>query len=575
MRLHQLHIKNFRKIDEVTITFPKGLSVIVGENNAGKTTIIDALRLMLFAGRDIDALRLNENDFRSGTQFSPIEISCTFCDLNSEDEVRFFECLCLKENDEFDVRLSLRAAFNQYTRRVNVKMWGGASEGGNMPTNLYDSINTVYLKPLRDPESGLRPGRFSQVARLIDCLTSNEKHVEFESIMREANDKVKSLEAVINAKEDIDAQLSALSGRELKQNTELVFGEPEFHSIISGLHPQIDNLPFVLNGLGYNNLFYTATTLGTLNKCDNISFRSILIEEPEAHLHPQLQVLLLRHLAKITNDDNDNPIQIILSSHSPTLASQAPIDSIVSIHEDSQNIISCVSLAEIPIEDKLKKKLQRFLDATRAELLFARKIIMVEGIAEALLLPVLTRIAGGDLKDSSVTIVNVHGINFNAFIPLFRNGLKVLAVVLTDGDYDNNTDSNSNTLLSLKKNLDGYDNLKLEHSQITFEHELAKSPILRNHMLEAFCILKPTLGVRLKSDIMTLHGNDQKAQLFYEKFKSSNVSKGEFAQELALILETALDNNENVNLIHFCVPQYILNALEFLGIIEGRNNASV
>ncbi|MBU0507783.1 AAA family ATPase, partial [bacterium] len=93
MRLRQLQIRNFRKIEDLTIDFPKGLSVLVGENNSGKTAIIDALRLMLFPAREIDALRLNEDDFRGGTDYTPIEISCTFTGLKDEDEVYFKECL--------------------------------------------------------------------------------------------------------------------------------------------------------------------------------------------------------------------------------------------------------------------------------------------------------------------------------------------------------------------------------------------------------------------------------------------------------------------------------------------------
>ena len=73
MWLRELTIRNFRRIEELTINFPRGLCVIVGENNAGKTAIIDALRIMLFPSRDFDALRLNEDDFRSGTDYAPIE----------------------------------------------------------------------------------------------------------------------------------------------------------------------------------------------------------------------------------------------------------------------------------------------------------------------------------------------------------------------------------------------------------------------------------------------------------------------------------------------------------------------
>ena len=83
MRIRELKIKNFRKFDELTVAFPKGLSVIVGESSTGKTAIIDVLRLILVPSRDLYALRITEDDFRSGTDGAPIEISCTFCDTTS------------------------------------------------------------------------------------------------------------------------------------------------------------------------------------------------------------------------------------------------------------------------------------------------------------------------------------------------------------------------------------------------------------------------------------------------------------------------------------------------------------
>ena len=68
MWLRELQIRNFRKIDALTVSFPRGLTVLVGENNSGKTTIIDALRLMLFSSRDFGSLRLREDDFRAGNR---------------------------------------------------------------------------------------------------------------------------------------------------------------------------------------------------------------------------------------------------------------------------------------------------------------------------------------------------------------------------------------------------------------------------------------------------------------------------------------------------------------------------
>ena len=196
MWLRELHIRNFRKIEELTVEFPRGLTVLVGENNSGKTTIIDALRLMLFSSRDFDSLRLTEDDFRSGTDCAPIEISCTFADLTDEDEVHFQECLVDIGDGKFEIRVNARVEFNKTSNRCNVKMWGGETEGGALPSNHYDRIATIYLQPLRDPERGLRPGQHSQVSRLVDCLATEEQHADFEKIAKDANEKIRVLKPV-------------------------------------------------------------------------------------------------------------------------------------------------------------------------------------------------------------------------------------------------------------------------------------------------------------------------------------------------------------------------------------------
>ncbi len=570
MRLLKLHIRNFRKIEDLLLTFPKGLTVIVGENNAGKTAIIDALRLMLFSSRDFEALRLNEDDFRRGSQNAPIEISCTFCDLSDSDEVHFQECLVDVGNGKFHARLNARVEFNSTTRRANVKMWGGETEGGTLPSNLYDHLSSIYLQPLRDPESGLRPGRHSQVARLIDCLTEVDERGRFETIATRANNLIRKLDSVKKAKADIDTQLTSIAGAELAQETELIFSDPTFHRIIAGLQPEIDGLPFALNGLGYNNLVFTAATLGTLRRSENLSFRSIIVEEPEAHLHPHLQVLLLRHLVNAAEDTEGNPVQVLVSTHSPILASQAPIDSVISVHESGGKVTG-VSLCSIAYDETLKKKLQRFLDATRAELFFARRILMVEGIAEALLLPLLAKIAGGNLKDSSVTVLNADGINFNAFIPLFGNGRLGLSVaILTDGDDADRTGTPSATATGLKANEATIPNLRVEFGEVTFEHELARSASFLPFMLQAFRNLRPTLAAALNTRLAALSTPDQKADCFLDEFLRCKTSKGEFAQELAGLIEAAIAAPGAGGLSLDSVPQYIRAALEFLRVINNQ-----
>lgn len=585
MRLRQLSIKNFRKIEEATVDFPKGLCVVVGENNAGKTAVVDALRLMLFSGRELDALRLNEEDFRLATDYAPIEIACRFCDLNDVDEIHFMECLVNIGEEKFEVQLNARAEFNTTTRRANVKMWGGETEGGALPSNLYDRIAAIYLQPLRDPESGLRPGRNSQVARLLQSITDKSKHSLFEDIAKDANDEIRALEPVIKAKGDVDQQMALIAGKELAQITELVFSDPTFHRIIAGLEPRIDGQSFSLNGLGYNNLVYTAMTLSTLKRSASYSHRSILIEEPEAHLHPHLQVLLLRQLEREARSEDGNSVQVILSSHSPILASQAPIDSLVAIQQPNGST-KAISVCSLAYDETLKKKLQRFLDATRAELFFARRLLMVEGIAEALLLPPLAALANGDLKEAAVTVLNADGINFNAFIPLFgTDKLSLKVAILTDGDDKKRLGTPSVTAVGLKNLEATIPNLCVEFGEVTFEHELAKSANLLPLMLEAFEILRPNLGAALKTHVGSQIGDGAKADAFLSEFIKSDTSKGEYAQELAELIDHV--GKPKADLIKFQgfddaratlvaatklseadVPLYIRNAFDFLGVTK-------
>ena len=270
-------------------------------------------------------------------------------------------------------------------------------------------------------------------------------------------------------------------------------------------------------------------------------------------------------------DTEGNPVQVLVSTHSPILASQAPIDSVISVHE-SDGQVTGVSLCSIDYDEALKKKLQRFLDATRAELFFARRILMVEGIAEGLLLPVLAQIAGGSLRDSSVTVLNADGINFNAFIPLLgsdRLGLSV--AILTDGDDANRTGMPSAAATGLKVKEAEIPNLRVEFGEITFEHELARSAALLPYMLTAFRTLRPAIGAKLDTQISELSTDDEKADAFLDEFLRSKTSKGEFSQELAGLLEESLFNPETGAFPDDCVPKYICDALEFLGVINVSN----
>ena len=187
---------------------------------------------------------------------------------------------------------------------------------------------------------------------------------------------------------------------------------------------------------------------------------------------------------------------------------------------------------------------------------------MVEGIAEALLLPVLAKFAGGNLKESSVTVLNADGINFNAFIPLFGvERFRVPVVILTDGDAKEIGEKISPTASHLKEQAASIPNLNVEMSEITFEHELARSEKLLPHMVSALKQLHSNIGLKLETDLAALATVEEKAKKFLDVFIEKSVSKGRFAQELAGILA---ERNLGAN----AVPDYIRNALRHLGVLS-------
>ncbi|MBB1514322.1 AAA family ATPase [Tessaracoccus sp. MC1627] len=128
---------------------------------------------------------------------------------------------------------------------------------------------------------------------------------------------------------------------------------------------------------------------------------TVLIEEPEAHLHPQLQYGLIRYLRSLVEDRPD--IQIIVTTHSADLAAACDPDELVVVRKDAENRTLSRRLADLPLSESKKTQLfqqtRLHLDATRSAALFADRVLVVEGVTEASILRLLGRAwAGGDAR---------------------------------------------------------------------------------------------------------------------------------------------------------------------------------
>ncbi len=123
------------------------------------------------------------------------------------------------------------------------------------------------------------------------------------------------------------------------------------------------------NGLGYNNLIYIATILGDLKQRKELqkeTYVALLIEEPEAHLHPQLQNLFFNYLNKL---DTEQGFHIFISSHSPTITAKSNLKSVI-VLQNQEHKIQALSLIKSGLSDTNHKYLRKFLDVTKSQLFF-------------------------------------------------------------------------------------------------------------------------------------------------------------------------------------------------------------
>ncbi|MCR1874485.1 AAA family ATPase [Paraclostridium bifermentans] len=466
MFLSQLKIWNFRKYGTkengdtgITVSFNDRLNLIVGENDSGKTAIIDAIKLVL-GTQSYDNIRIEENDFyrsKDGTRTDSLKIECTFEDLSDLEAGRFLEWIYI--DDEGKAKLEVRLVARIKDNKVTIRKTGG-KEGVDINFEASENVRVTYLKPLRDAEHELNPGyrsRFAQVLKSHPIFKNNGNTHKIEEIMQDANKNIEEYFKVsisqdnsessgsdsaeenneeLNYKDDPSSIISSISdtlsnflGNNKDQyDVNINISEMELNKILSRLMLKIDEDKV---GLGTLNQLYMAMELLLLDiKEKNNEFGLALIEEIEAHIHPQAQLRVIKHL------EENIKSQTILTTHSITLASIANLNSLILCRNNNAYSLNS-KYTRLSSGDY--EFLERFLDSTKANLFFAKGVIMVEGDAENILIPTIAKIIGRPLYMHGVSIVNVGNVAFLRYSNIFisKDGEQTIGIptsIVTDLD---------------------------------------------------------------------------------------------------------------------------------------------
>ncbi len=587
MYLKTLRIQGFRRFNDLSLDFKDGLNVIVGPNNAGKTAVVDALRVLL-AASDEGNLRLTELDLHEAPGGPPspsATFTFVFSGLSEQNEADFSNALIAvkgvdgKTIERYDARFSVQYTQAEPGGRLRLRRWVGLHEENSMTTEMLEELRAIYLRPLRDPEQGLKPGRMSQISKLIQNMmpdkTARKELVEKLTAIDEElakNKPISTTNAVISTKHE------SMLGTVLAQALKLDLASSDFNRFAARVGMAIGGRDVEQNGLGFNNLIYMAVVLSELAFNKTASYCGLLVEEPEAHLHPQLQAVLLDYLKTVEQPvAGERPVQVFVTSHSPNFAALADIDSICCVYDSPTGPVAFAP-RDVAF-GKGKKKLQQYLNVTRAELFFARRIVFVEGAAELFLVEALAKKAGYDLRKHSISIISTDGLNFDAFLPLFgERAMQIPVAVVTDADpaapdqFPAAEDALklSAAATAISKAEDAY--VKCFFAQKTLEYDLALDGTRRGLMVEALTEIHPSIGADLKVVVDGAVTNQEKAKLLFTGMferpeGKTNVKKGQFAQALALGIS---ESNAAIEL-----PAYLKSALDSVTAVAAKGHARV
>jgi len=470
MRVARIVIQNFRTFASLDVNVADDLCCIIGENNTGKTAILRAIQICLDNMLPSSFRSLLREDIHSAINIAEpsqvlIGIELTGFEGRVNEEALVSTWKTAADRARMFYRFRPRPAVREQlasgeiapgTLTLEDYQWeirGGGDPAIDLTDIAWDdegigesvrfadlqSYLLVHLPALRDVENDLRNPRQSPLIRLIEAFEIDAAEQDaLIAILDQANQAIANSATIAEIAGAIDARFKDVSGPAFEMDATLGLSAATFRAIIRNLKIILSDLSLASfepgrNGLGMNNILYIAILMEYLQRrlaLNRSAGQLILIEEPEAHLHPQLQFSLIAALRVIG-------VQTILTSHSTQVTSQVPLSSIVSLTKREDATIAAGNLAlNAALTAPEIADLERYLDATKSALLYARKVILVEGPAEMFLIPALIeQVYGVKLERLGISVIAIHGVHFDVYAKLFRAGsLEKKCAIVADAD---------------------------------------------------------------------------------------------------------------------------------------------
>lgn len=432
--------------------------MIVGENGVGKSNLLYALRLVLDPRLPDSARLLREEDIWDGhpggiASGVNVTVSIELSGYDDDDDAKAILSSCTVGVAPYRARLTYRfgprAQVETRASDLGVELvngedplrivdydfvvFGGDDEANDMRRVRRDVAIRV-LHALRDAETDLQSWRRNPLRDLLERLPLDPANLlATAQAVAGAVGQLTQDPNVGKLQTHLVSRMQDMTGPRLPMDPTLGFASTQPDELIRSVRLFVDaqmSRSIAETSLGSANVLYLALLIEALaqQRKEDLFVATILaVEEPEAHLHVTLQRRLFSYLLR-------SEPTLLLTTHSPHIAAVAPLSSFVVLRGAGTGTEGRTSAA-LNLPQRVSEDVERYLDVTRAEILFASAVILVEGIAEAYIIPALAKALDFDLDSYGVVVSSVHGADFAPYRSLLgSSGLAIPHVIVTDGD---------------------------------------------------------------------------------------------------------------------------------------------